>query len=121
MLARDLHLLLAGLTLVALLGATAEGARRAITGKPTGSAAVRTRSATLVAVGATAAGGIALVLTGHHPNEWLHVIYAVLAFGLIPVADNVANEFDSNRGKGLTRLGGGLAALVVLLRLFATG
>ncbi len=45
----------------------------------------------------------------------------MLAFGLIPVADNAAAAFGSERGKGLVRLGGSIVTIVVLTRLFQTG
>ena len=117
----DLHVLLAVLTAVALLAATGEGAVRAVRGRPAGVAADRTRAGALLVVGMTASSGLALLVGGHRPGEWLHLIYAVLAFGLVPVADNAATSLSSDRGKALARVGAGLVALVVLTRLFQTG
>jgi len=94
---------------------------RTILGRPPGKAAARTRAAVLLMVGLTASSGLALVVTGSRPQEWLHALYAVLAFGLVPVADNASVAFGSDRGKGLVRVGGGLVALVVIARLFQTG
>jgi hypothetical protein len=119
--AHDLHLLLAALSAAAVLAATVEGAVRIGTGHPAGVAAERTRTALLLLVGMTAAGGLALLASGHHPKEWLHLVYGVLAFGLVPVADNAAVSLASDRAKALARLGGGLVALVVVTRLFVTG
>lgn len=121
MFARDLHLLLAILTILAVLSATLEGAVRAVWERPAGIATGRTRTAVVLAVVMTATAGIALLIGGKHPGEWLHLIYVALAFALIPVADNSATSLKSNRGKGLARFGGGLVALVVIARLFATG
>jgi hypothetical protein len=92
-----------------------------MTGRPAGLAARRTRDAALLAVGTTAASGLALLVTGHRPTEWLHLVYTALAFGLVPVADNAGAMLRSDRSKALVRLGGGLVALVVITRLFQTG
>lgn len=116
-----MHVVLAVLTAFTLVAATGEGGVRAVRGRSPGVAAERTRAAVLLAVGVTAAAGLALLVGGHRPGEWLHLIYAVLAFGLIPVADNAATPLRSDRGKALARVGGGLVALVVLTRLFQTG
>jgi hypothetical protein len=119
--AYDLHVVLAAVTAGAIVAATVEGAVRAVRGRPPGAAAERTRAAVLLAVVMTAAGGLALLAGGHRPAEWLHAVYATLAFGLVPVADNAAATLRSDRGMALARLGGGLAALVVVARLLTTG
>jgi hypothetical protein len=121
MFATDLHLLLAGLTVLAVTAATAEGAVRAVRRRPAGTAAARTRAAVLMAVGTTAAGGLALLASGHSPREWLHLVYTALAFGLVPVSDTAAASLRSDRAKALARFGGGVVALVVVVRLYATG
>lgn len=121
MFARDLHLLLASLTLLAVLAATADGAVRTVTGRPPAITAQRTRTLALTGTAVTSAAGLALLLTGHRPNEWLHLLYAVLALGLIPVADNLVQDRGTNRTKALTRLIAGLTTLVILIRLLATG
>jgi hypothetical protein len=118
--AQDVHVVLAVLTTFTLAAATMEGAVRAVRARPAGVAAERTREAVLLAVGMNVASGLALLVGGHRP-EWLHLVYAVLAFGLVPVADNAATSLRSDRGKALARLGGGLVALVVITRLFQTG
>jgi hypothetical protein len=119
--AHDLHVLLAAVTAIAVAAATVEGAVRAVRGRPPGAAAERTRVAVLLAVAMTAAGGLALLAGGHRPAEGLHAVYTALAFGLVPIADHAATTLRSDRGKALARLGGGLAALVVVARLLATG
>lgn len=118
---KDLHVWFAILTTVALLAATVEGAVRAIRKLPTGRATLATLIAVLVSAFATATAGVVLVATGHHPKEWLHLLYAALAFGLIPFADNASNALQTNRDKGLYRLAGGVVSLLVLTRLFVTG
>lgn len=121
MFARDLHLLLAILTILAVLIATLEGAVRAVRGRPAGVATGRTRTAVVMAVAMTATAGIALLVSGKRPGEWLHLVYAAFAFSLIPMSDNAATSLKSDRGKALARLGGGLVCLVVITRLFVTG
>jgi hypothetical protein len=121
MFAHDLHFLLGALSAAAILAATVEGAVRIGTGHPAGVAAERTRTTLLFLVGMTAAAGLALLATGHHPKEWVHLVYGVLAFGLIPVADNAATSLSSDRARAVARLGGGVVALVVVTRLFVTG
>lgn len=121
MFARDLHLALAMLTALALLVATVEGAIRAVNGKPAGSAAMRTRQAAALSVLMTAAAGLALLVGGRQPQEWLHLMYALFALGLLPVADSWAVGLKSLRGQGLARFGATATTMVVLMRLFATG
>ena len=121
MFAHDLHLVLAALATGTVLAATVEGGTRGGTGRPAGAAAERTRTAVLFLVGMTAAAGLALIVTGHRPREWLHLLYAVLAFALVPIADTAATSLTSERGRALARLGGGVVALVVITRLFMTG
>lgn len=121
MFAQDVHTILAFVVTGTVAAATVEGAVRAMRATPPGKACDRTRAALLLIVGLTASSGLALLVTGHHPKEWLHVVYALLAFGLVPIADNATSAFGTDRGKGLVRFGGGLVSLVVLARLFQTG
>jgi hypothetical protein len=119
--AQDVHRLFAVVAAVTGTAAKLEGALRVARGTSTRKACARTRAALLLVVGLTASSGLALLVTGKRPGEWLHVVYALLAFGLVPIADNATSAFDSDRGKGLVRFGGGLVSLVVLARLFQTG
>lgn len=118
---KDLHLLLAIATILAVLAATGEGAIRLARKTPAGDAAWRTLIAVLISAGLTALGGLALLISGEHPKEWLHLLYAALAIGLIPFADNASISMPSNRSRGLYRFAGGLVCLVILTRLFVTG
>jgi len=121
MFALDLHVTFAIASTLAVVVATLEGAVRAVRARPAGVGAGRTRTTVVLVVAMTAAVGVALLVGGHHPKEWLHLIYAALAFSLVPVADNAGTMLRSERGKGLARLGGGLVCLVVVTRLFVTG
>lgn len=109
------------LTTLSVLSATTEGAVRVIRKTPAGNAAWRTLVAVLISAGITAVAGVALLISGEHPKEWLHLLYAALAFGIIPFADNASISLSSNRMRGLYRVLGGLVCLIVLTRLFVTG
>jgi len=77
-------------------------------------------SLSLVLIGMTAAAGLAMLVRSERPRESLHFVYAIVAFGLVPVADSFATS-ASPRRKALVRLVGGVIAIGVLARLFATG
>lgn len=121
MFARDLHLALALASLAAMLLVAAEGAVRLVRASPPGRAAAVGSGAVAVLLGMTAAGGLALLLGGRRPTEaLLHLVYTVLALGLVPLADALAAQ-ASPRRRALARLLGALVALGVIARLFATG
>lgn len=118
---KGLHVVLAILTTLAVIAATVEGASRIVRNRPAGDAAWRTLLGVLISAGITALAGLALLISGEHPKEWLHLLYATLAFGLIPFADNASISLPNNRTRGLYRVVGGLVCLIVLTRLFVTG
>jgi hypothetical protein len=118
--AHDLHLLLALTSLAVMVLVAGEGAVRLVAARPPGRLATVGSGAVTILVGMTAAGGLALLLAGRRPTEWLHLIYALLAFGLVPLADSLVAQ-ASPRRRALARLLGALIAAVVILRLFATG
>ena len=118
---KDLHIILAILTTAAVFISTLEGAYRAIRKSPAGDFTFRSLVAVLISAAVTALVGIALLISGEHPKEWLHLLYAALAFGLIPFADNASRSLPTDRGRGIYRLGGGIVCLLVLTRLFVTG
>jgi hypothetical protein len=74
----------------------------------------------LILVVMAAAGGLALLVSGHRPRERWHAMYAGFAFAMIPLADSVTLR-ASARWKALARLIGALIALEVIVRLFQTG
>jgi hypothetical protein len=118
--ARDLHLLLALASLAAMVGVAAEGAVRLVRARPPGRAAAAGSGVVAILLGMAAAGGLALLAGGHRPRELLHLVYALLAFGLVPLADALAAKARPRR-RALARLGGALVAAGVIVRLFATG
>jgi hypothetical protein len=118
--AHDLHLLLALASLAVMALVASEGAVRLVRAQPPGRLAGVGSATVIILLGMAAAGGLALLLAGHRPREWLHLLYALLAFGLIPLADSLTTQ-ASPRRQALARLLGALIAGVVILRLFATG
>jgi hypothetical protein len=120
MLAHDLHVMLALASIAAMLGVAGEGAVRLVRARPPAKAASAGWSTVAILLGMTAAGGLALLAGGQRPKELLHLVYALLAFGLVPLADSLAAR-ASPRRRALARLGGALIAAGVIARLFATG
>ncbi len=120
MFARDLHLLLTLVTLGAMVVVAVEAAVRLVRGRPPGRFAARSLALTLILIVMAAAGGLALLVGGHRPHEWWHMMYAGFAFAMIPLADSVALRAGA-RWKALARLIGTLVAVEVIVRLFQTG
>jgi hypothetical protein len=118
--AHDLHLLLALASLAVMVLVAGEAAVRVVRPRPPGRLAAAGLGAVTILLGMAAAGGLALLLAGRRPAEWLHLLYALLAFGLVPLADSLTTQ-ASPRRQALARLLGALIAAVVILRLFATG
>jgi hypothetical protein len=119
--ARDLHLTLALASLAAMVLVVIEGTVRLVRASPPGKLAAVGSGVVAILLGMTAAGGLALLLGGRRPTEtWLHLVYALLAFGLVPLADALTVQAGPRR-RALARLLGALVALAVIARLFATG
>jgi hypothetical protein len=116
----DLHVTLALASLAVIFVVAGEGAVRLVSARPPAKAASVGLGAAVILLGMTAAGGLALLVGGHRPKEFLHLVYALLAFGLVPLADSLAAQ-ASPRRRALARLGGALVAAGVIARLFATG
>jgi hypothetical protein len=118
--AAELHLWLAiaGGVLVLLVGL--EAALRAVRRAPPGKAAARLEGLVLVAIGVTAAGGLGILAGGGGPRELLHFVYAVFAFGTLPVLARVSATWEPRR-RGLATLLAAVVTLVAILRLAATG
>jgi hypothetical protein len=118
--AHDLHVILALASLAAMVLVAAEGAVRLVSARPPGRLAAAGAGAVTILLAMTSAGGLALLLGGRRPTEWLHLVYGLLAFGLVPLADSLTSQ-ASPRRRALARLLGALIAAVVIIRLFATG
>jgi hypothetical protein len=97
-----------------------EGAWRAWRATPPGVLAGRLDAAVLLTVGVAGAGGLGVLVGGGQPADSLHYLYAVLAFGLVPVSGSLASR-SSARVRGVVTFIASAVALVVIARLFATG
>jgi CDP-diglyceride synthetase len=97
-----------------------EASRRALVKRPPGALAARIAGIVLLLLGVTAASGLGMFLGGAHPYNELHFLYALLAFGAIPVA-NALGSRGSPRRCALTTAVGALFGLVLIVRLFMTG
>ncbi len=120
MFAHDLHVALAFASGAAMVVVAVEGAVRLVRASPPSRFASGSMVGALFVVGMAAAAGLAMLVRGERPQEGLHYVYAVLAFGLVPTADSLAVR-GTPRHRGLARLLGALLSLGVILRLFATG
>ena len=97
-----------------------EGALRAWRAWPPGPASGRVVSLLTLAVGVTIAGGLGLLVGGAQPRELLHLLYAILAFGTLPLAVSMTRDARPRR-QGLATVIGALVALILIARLFGTG
>jgi hypothetical protein len=120
MFASDLHLMLGIAIVAALLVVVVDAAIRLIRARRPGRLASWGLMAVLILAGMAAAGGLALLISGHTPRQWWHLMYAGFAFAMIPLADAITLRAGA-RTKALARLIGGLIALEVIVRLFQTG
>lgn len=120
MFARTLHDLLGLVSLLAMGLIVIEAGVRTVRGKPQASLSVRLRDAVLLLLGATAAGGLALLLLGSRPHELLHVLYAALVFASVPVGDGLVQRSGA-RSQAAGRTLAGLIGVVLIIRLYGTG
>jgi hypothetical protein len=120
MFAHDIHVALAWTAAVAMGAIAVEAGVRTVRRRKPARLAEAGLALAVGLFGMTSAAGLAMLVRGERPTEWLHVLYAIVAFGLIPVADSLAAQ-GPPRAKSLARLGGALVALGVIARLFATG
>lgn len=116
----QLHLAFATASLVAMASVAAEGAWRALRGRPPGQLASAASSILLLALVVTVAGGLGIFLGGGRPRELLHLVYAGLALASVPIADSLARHLTPRR-RALARLAGALVGVVIIARLFGTG
>ncbi len=74
----------------------------------------------LLLLGLTIAAGLGLLVGGARPRELLHFVYAVVAIGTMPIAATLTGSWEP-RHRAIATLVAALIALVLVLRLFATG
>ena len=91
-----------------------------VTGRAGGPAVERFQAAVVSVLVVAAASGLVLVATGGRPADGLHLLYAIVAIALIPLARSFLGRTRGNVAAALL-----LAAFVVLggvvYRLFTTG
>ncbi len=104
--------------MVLLVGA--ESAWRAWRAQPRGRVGDWLQAALLIVVGVTIAGGLGLLIGSGQPQESLHLIYAVLTFGAVPLASSLARRAPP-RQEAIATLVGAAVAFVLIARLFQTG
>ncbi|MHB8604849.1 MAG: hypothetical protein ACYDCK_06290 [Thermoplasmatota archaeon] len=118
--ATALHSTLAAGTALVLVVTAIEGGVRAAKKRAPGAAANTLGGLVLVMAALTAAGGLAIFALGARPKEWLHFLYAVLIFAIVPIIDRFAVE-GTPRAHGIARAAGAALGLVLYWRLFVTG
>ncbi|HEX8025520.1 MAG TPA: hypothetical protein VF484_04870, partial [Candidatus Limnocylindrales bacterium] len=69
-----------------------EAAIRAWRARPPGPGVILLGRVLLLVVVVTSAGGLGILLAGGGPHEPLHLLYAGLAIGCLPVADSLARS-----------------------------
>ncbi len=114
-----LHWLLALASAAVLALAGLEASLRAVQNRKPGQLSARLSESVLL-LGITVASGLGMFLGGAHPHEWLHLLYALLAFLALPVASTLASR-ASLRGRALATAASALIGLVLIVRLFMTG
>ncbi len=95
-----LHWLLALASAAVLALAGLEASLRAVQNRKPGQLSARLPESVLLLLGITVASGLGMFLGGAHPQEWLHLLYALLAFLALPVASTLASR-ASLRGRAL--------------------
>lgn len=91
-----------------------------LSGRPRGPAVDRVQAVVLSIVIVAAASGLPLLATGDRPSDGLHLVYAVVAIGLIPLARSMLGRAgDTGARIQVAATFVILAALVY--RLFMTG
>ncbi|MBI2763676.1 MAG: hypothetical protein HYX54_08025 [Chloroflexi bacterium] len=89
-------------------------------GRGGGEAFVRFQAAVVSLLVVVAASGLVLLTLGARPSEGLHLLYALLAIGLVPLARSFLTR-TSHRGTDVLLLIAFVVLGGVLFRLFTTG
>lgn len=120
MVVTQLHLWLGVASAFVAAGVGLEGAWRALGRLPPGPIAERLNQLLLLVVVVAGAGGLGLFVGGARPAEPLHFVYAIVALGILPLADSLSRRTQP-RARGIATVAGALVALIVIFRLFETG
>lgn len=102
-----------GLGWSVVLAVTGRGGR----GRP---AFERFQAAVVAVIVVAAASGLLMLVTGNGPHDGLHLLYAAVAVGLVPLARSFAGPSGGRAGRWLLAVAF-LVLAAVVYRLFATG
>ncbi len=91
-----------------------------VTGRGGGQRLESFQSAVVAVVALTAAVGLFLLVSGHAPNDQIHLLYGFLAVAAVPFARSFGTRV-SPRGRVALGLVGVVALALFVLRLFMTG
>jgi hypothetical protein len=111
-------LALASIAVVLLTGA--EAAVRAWRVLPAGRLADRLMTLAVLVLGITSAGGLGLLIGGASPSEGLHLVYAALAFAILPLTASLFGKVSA-RARGIAIAVAAIVALGIIVRLVQTG
>jgi len=114
------HGLTAQIALVLALVIAGSAIALALTRRTAGSFFVAGTLWTGFVVGLAAVFGIGVAITDHVPGDPLHIVYGVLAVGVVPGAAVVAGG-RSDRGRSVVWAIAGIVLVIIVLRLFQTG
>lgn len=91
-----------------------------LSGRAGGEAFVRFQAGVVSLLVVVAASGLVILAGGARPTDGLHLLYALVAIGLVPLARSFLTR-SSHRGTNLLLLVAFVVLGGVLYRLFATG
>ncbi len=115
-----MHGLVAQVALVLGLVIAAAATFLALTRRATGSFFLAGALWTGLVVALAAVLGVGVALTDHAPRDPLHIVYGVLAIGVVPGAAIVAGDRRVVARRSCGRLPG-IVLVVLVMRLFQTG
>jgi hypothetical protein len=115
-----LHLALALASIAGMLLTGVEAGTRAWRDVPPGRLANRLITLSVLLLGIASAGGLGLLAGGASPSEGLHLVYAALAFAILPLTASLFGT-ASSRARGIATTVGAIVALGIIVRLFQTG
>jgi hypothetical protein len=115
-----IHLVLAYLAVVVVIGGVGWSVILAITGRAGGPAFERFQAAVVSVLIVAAASGLLLLAAGARPTDWLHLLYAGVAIALVPLARSFLGRAGGRRATVLLLVAFSVLGGVVY-RLFTTG
>lgn len=115
-----MHGLTAQIALVLALALAGSATVLALTRHATGSFFIAGTLWTGFVVGLAAVFGIGVAITDHVPQDPLHIVYGVLAVGVVPGAAVVASGRTGPRQAAVWAIAG-IILVIIVLRLFQTG